>query len=60
MSNFETSTEILFDEVDENHSVAIPEDLLEELDWKEGDILEWEYHDYNGLPGLRLHKVGDD
>jgi len=35
-------------------------DLLEELEWKEGDILEWEYHDYNGLPGLRLHKVGDD
>ena len=35
-------------------------DLLEELEWKEGDILEWEYHDYNGLPGLRLHRVGDD
>ena len=50
----------LYDEVDENHTVAIPEDLLEELEWKEGDILEWEYHDYNGLPGLRLHKVGDD
>ena len=60
MSNFDTSTEILYDEVDENHTVAIPEDLLEELEWKEGDILEWEYHDYNGLPGLRLDKVGDD
>ena len=46
MSNFDTSTEILYDEVDENHTVAIPEDLLEELEWKEGDILEWEYHDY--------------
>ena len=34
MSNFDTSTEILYDEVDENHTVAIPEDLLEELEWR--------------------------
>ena len=52
MSNFETTTEVLFDEVDEEYMVTIPEAILEELDWREGDVLEWEYHDYNGLPRL--------
>lgn len=60
MSNFTYTTEVIYDEVDEEYMITIPEDLLEELSWKEGDVLEWEYHDYNGLPGLRLHKVGDE
>jgi len=39
--------------------VKIPQDILEELDWREGDTLEWQFWDYDNLPGLRLHKVGE-
>ena len=55
----EFSTEIQYDSENDDYFLTIPDELLDELQWEEGDILEWEYHDYNGLPGLRLHKVGE-
>ena len=55
----EFSTEIQYDSENDDYFLTIPDELLDELQWEEGDIVEWEYHDYNGLPGLRLHKVGE-
>lgn len=55
----EFSTEIQYDSENDDYFLTIPDELLDELQWEEGDVLEWEYHDYNGLPGLRLHKVGE-
>jgi hypothetical protein len=54
-----TTTEVEFDENSEEYVVKIPQDILEELDWKQGDTLEWQFWDYDNLPGLRLHKVGE-
>lgn len=54
-----TTTEVEFDENSEEYVVKIPQDILEELDWREGDTLEWQFWDYDNLPGLRLHKVGE-
>jgi hypothetical protein len=54
-----TTTEVEFDENSEEYMIQIPQDLLEEMEWREGDILEWQFWDYDGLPGLRLHKVGE-
>ncbi len=54
-----TTTEVEFDEYSEEYVVKIPQDILEELDWREGDTLEWQFWDYDNLPGLRLHKVGE-
>ena len=53
------STEVQLDSETGEYFITIPDELIEELQWQEGDVLEWEYHDYNGLPGLRLHKVGE-
>ena len=55
----EFSTEVQYDSESDEYLLTLPPELLEEMQWEEGDILEWEYHDYNGLPGLRLHKVGE-
>ena len=55
----EFSTEVQYNSDTDEYLVTIPPSLVDELQWEEGDRLEWEYHDYNGLPGLRLHKVGD-
>ena len=55
----EFSTEVQYDSENNDYFLTIPDELLDELQWEEGDVLEWEYHDYNGLPGLRLHKVGE-
>ena len=55
----EFSTEVQYDSETDDYFLTIPDEILEELEWHEGDILEWEYHDYNGIPGLRLHKVGE-
>lgn len=54
-----TTTEVEFDENSEEYIVKIPQDILEELEWREGDTLEWQFWDYDNLPGLRLHKVGE-
>ena len=54
-----TTTEVEFDENSEEYVVKIPQDILEELEWREGDTLEWQFWDYDNLPGLRLHKVGE-
>lgn len=53
------STEVQYNSDADEYFINIPDELLEELQWVEGDVLEWEYHDYNGIPGLRLHKVGE-
>ena len=45
-----TTTEVEFDENSEEYMVQIPQDVLEELEWREGDILEWQFWDYDGLP----------
>ena len=55
----EFSTEVQYDSETDDYFLTIPDEILDELEWQEGDVLEWEYHDYNGLPGLRLHKVGE-
>ena len=55
----EFSTEVQYDSETDEYLLTLPPELLEEMQWEEGHILEWEYHDYNGLPGLRLHKVGE-
>jgi len=55
----EFSTEVQYDSETDDYFLTIPDEILDELEWVEGDVLEWEYHDYNGLPGLRLHKVGE-
>jgi hypothetical protein len=55
----EYSTEVQYDSDTEDYFITIPPSLVDELQWVEGDVLEWEYHDYNGLPGLRLHKIGE-
>ena len=55
----EFSTEVQYDSESDDYFLTIPDEILDELEWQEGDVLEWEYHDYNGLPGLRLHKVGE-
>jgi|TARA_B100000085_G_C18352435_1_gene434902 hypothetical protein len=55
----EFSTEVQYDSESDEYLLTLPPELLEEMQWVEGDVLEWEYHDYNGLPGLRLHKVGE-
>lgn len=55
----EFSTEVQYDSETDDYFFTIPDEILDELEWVEGDVLEWEYHDYNGLPGLRLHKVGE-
>ena len=54
-----TTTEVEFDENSEEDFIPIPDDILEELQWKEGDVLEWQFWDYDGLPGRRQHKVGE-
>lgn len=53
------STEIQYNTETGEYYVRLPEELVDELQWDEGDVLEWEYHDYNELPGLRLHKIGE-
>lgn len=59
MSSFDYSTEITQDEITGQYYITIPYDLVEDLGWGEGDVVEWEYHDYNEEPGLRLHRVGE-
>ncbi len=59
MSAYDASTEIDYDLDSENYKITIPTDIIEEMEWKEGDIIELEFHDYEGLPGLRIHRVGE-
>ena len=59
MSSYDTSTEIEYDQDSDEYKITIPTDILEEMEWKQGDIIELEFHDYEGLPGLRIHIVGE-
>ena len=59
MSAYDTSTEIEYDENSDDYKIKIPTDILEEMEWIQGDIIELEIHDYEGLPGLRIHRVGE-
>lgn len=59
MSGFDCSSEISYNEDTNEYYVSLPNDLVDELNWLDGDIVEWEYHDYNSEPGLRLHRVGE-
>ena len=59
MSAYDITTEVDYDETSGEYFIRIPDDILDGLEWREGDTLEWEYWDYDGLPGLRLHKVGE-
>ena len=59
MSAYDTSTEIEYDQDSDEYKITIPTDILEEMEWKQGDIIELEFHDYEGLPGLRIQRVGE-
>ena len=59
MSAYDASTEIEYDQDSEKYKITIPTDILEEMEWQQGDIIELEFHDYEGLPGLRIHRVGE-
>jgi hypothetical protein len=59
MSAYDTSTEIEYDQDSDEYKITIPTDILEEMEWQQGDIIELEFHDYEGLPGLRIHRVGE-
>jgi hypothetical protein len=59
MSGFDCSSEISYNESTGEYYVSLPSDLMDELNWLEGNVVEWEYHDYNLEPGLRLHRVGE-
>ena len=55
MSAYDTSTEIEYDQDSDGYKIKIPSDIIEEMEWQQGDIIELEFHDYEGLPGLRIH-----
>ena len=59
MSAYDTSTEIEYDQDSEEYKIKIPSDIIEEMEWQQGDIIELEFHDYEGLAGLRIHRVGE-
>jgi len=59
MSPFSCTTEVQFDEKSGDYFVTFPEELLEEMQWVEGDTLEWEFFEHHDSPGIRIHKVGD-
>jgi len=59
MSAYDTSTEIEYDQDSDEYKIKIPTDILEEMEWQQGDIIELEFHDYEELPGLRIHRVGE-
>ena len=57
MSAYDTSTEIEYDQDSDGYKIKIPSDIIEEMEWQQGDIIELEFHDYEGLPGLRIQRV---
>ena len=40
MSAYDASTEIDYDQDSEKYKITIPTDIIEEMEWKEGDIIE--------------------
>lgn len=59
MSSFQYTSEVQYDEEKDEYFITFPEELLEEMDWKEGDTLEWEFFEHHDSPGIRIHKIGD-
>ena len=40
MSAYDTSTEIEYDQDSDEYKITIPTDILEEMEWQQGDIIE--------------------
>lgn len=59
MSTFSFTTEVQYDDQKEEYFITFPDELLEEMEWVEGDTLEWEFFEHHDSPGIRIHKVGD-
>ncbi len=59
MSAYDSSTEVEYNDNTEKYSITIPDDIIDEMNWMQGDVIEIEFHDYEGLPGLRIHRVGE-
>jgi hypothetical protein len=58
MSAYQYTTEVQVDASGE-YFMTFPDELLEEMNWIEGDTLEWEFFEHHDRPGIRIHKVGD-
>ena len=59
MSTFSFSTEVQYDNNREEYYITFPDEVLEEMQWTEGDTLEFEFFEHHDSPGIRIHKVGD-
>jgi hypothetical protein len=59
MSTFSCTTEVQYDEKSGEYFVTFPDELLEEMQWAEGDTLEWEFFEHHDSPGIRIHKIGE-
>jgi len=59
MSSFQYTSEVQYDSDTDEYFLTFPDELLEEMDWKEGDTLEWEFFEHHDSPGIRIHKVGE-
>lgn len=60
MSTFSSfTTEVQYDDKSGEYFITFPDEILDEMQWQEGDTLEFEYFDHHDTPGIRIHKVGD-
>lgn len=60
MSTFSSfTTEVQYNSKTDEHFITFPDEILDEMQWQEGDTLEFEYFDHHDAPGIRIHKVGD-
>lgn len=59
MSTFSFTTEVQYDNNREEYYITFPDEVLEEMQWTEGDTLEFEFFEHHDSPGIRIHKVGD-
>ncbi len=59
MSTFSFTTEVQYDNNREEYYITFPDEVLEEMQWVEGDTLEFEFFEHHDSPGIRIHKVGD-
>jgi len=59
MSSFQYTSEVQYDSESDEYFITFPEELLEEMNWVEGDTVEWEFFEHHDSPGIRIHKVGD-
>jgi hypothetical protein len=59
MSSFQYTSEVQYNEETDEYYLTFSDELLEEMDWKEGDTLEFEFFEHHDSPGIRIHKVGE-